>query len=110
MAICISTPIILLRTSALPWAKLLPRRLAIKKASVVTAMPMYRWMRRCHVSCLIFNMGKIVVVEYGMGNLRSVAQVLRHVGPETDVRISGEGADIRSADRIVLPGQGAMPD
>ncbi|HEV7617903.1 MAG TPA: imidazole glycerol phosphate synthase subunit HisH [Burkholderiaceae bacterium] len=55
-------------------------------------------------------MGKIVVVDYGMGNLRSVAQALRHVAPETDIRISGEVADIRSADRIVLPGQGAMPD
>jgi glutamine amidotransferase len=55
-------------------------------------------------------MNKIVVVDYGMGNLRSVAQALRHVAPEADVRISGEVADIRSADRIVLPGQGAMPD
>ena len=45
-----------------------------------------------------------------MGNLRSVAQALRHVAPEADVRISGEVADIRSADRVVLPGQGAMPD
>lgn len=45
-----------------------------------------------------------------MGNLRSVAQALRHVAPEADVRISGEAADIRAADRIVLPGQGAMPD
>ena len=55
-------------------------------------------------------MNKIVVVDYGMGNLRSVAQALRHVAPEADVRISGELADIRSADRLVLPGQGAMPD
>lgn len=55
-------------------------------------------------------MNKIVVVDYGMGNLRSVAQALRHAAPEADVRISGEVADIRSADRIVLPGQGAMPD
>lgn len=55
-------------------------------------------------------MKKIVVVDYGMGNLRSVAQALRHVAPEADVRISGELADIRSADRLVLPGQGAMPD
>lgn len=45
-----------------------------------------------------------------MGNLRSVAQALRHVAPEADVRISGEAADIRAADRVVLPGQGAMPD
>jgi glutamine amidotransferase len=55
-------------------------------------------------------MNKIVVVDYGMGNLRSVAQALRQVAPEADVRISGEVADIRSADRIVLPGQGAIPD
>ena len=45
-----------------------------------------------------------------MGNLRSVAQALRQVAPEADVRISGEVVDIRTADRIVLPGQGAIPD
>lgn len=55
-------------------------------------------------------MNKIVVVDYGMGNLRSVAQALRAVAPEADVRISGEVAEIDSADRIVLPGQGAMRD
>ena len=55
-------------------------------------------------------MNKIVVVDYGMGNLRSVAQAMRQVAPEADVRISGEVSDIRSADRIVLPGQGAIPD
>lgn len=55
-------------------------------------------------------MNKIVVVDYGMGNLRSVAQALRRVAPEADVRISGELAEVRAADRIVLPGQGAMPD
>ncbi len=55
-------------------------------------------------------MNKIVVVDYGMGNLRSVAQALRHVAPEADVRISGDVADIRSASRLVFPGQGAMPD
>jgi len=53
---------------------------------------------------------KIVVVDYGMGNLRSVAQALRAVAPEADVRISGEVVDIEHADRIVLPGQGAMRD
>ena len=55
-------------------------------------------------------MNKIVVVDYGMGNLRSVAQALRAVAPEANVLISGEAADIDSADRIVLPGQGAMRD
>ncbi len=55
-------------------------------------------------------MNKIVVVDYGMGNLRSVAQALRAVAPEANVLISGEAHDIDSADRIVLPGQGAMRD
>lgn len=55
-------------------------------------------------------MKKIVVVDYGMGNLRSVAQALHVAAPEADIRISGEISDIRHAERIVLPGQGAMPD
>jgi glutamine amidotransferase len=55
-------------------------------------------------------MNKIVVVDYGMGNLRSVAQALRHVAPEAEVKVSGSPDAIRAADRIVLPGQGAMPD
>lgn len=55
-------------------------------------------------------MNKIVVVDYGMGNLRSVAQGLRHVAPEADVRISGDLKDLQTADRLVLPGQGAIPD
>jgi glutamine amidotransferase len=55
-------------------------------------------------------MNKIVVVDYGMGNLRSVAQALRAVAPEADVQISGDAAAIDAADRIVLPGQGAMRD
>jgi imidazole glycerol-phosphate synthase subunit HisH len=55
-------------------------------------------------------MKKIVVVDYGMGNLRSVAQALRAVAPEAEVLISGEPAAIDAADRIVLPGQGAMRD
>jgi glutamine amidotransferase len=55
-------------------------------------------------------MNKIVVVDYGMGNLRSVAQAVRAVAPEADVCISGTVADIQSADRIILPGQGAMRD
>lgn len=55
-------------------------------------------------------MNKIVVVDYGMGNLRSVAQALMRVAPEADVRISGDPEALRKADRVVLPGQGAMPD
>lgn len=55
-------------------------------------------------------MNKIVVVDYGMGNLRSVAQALCAAAPEAQVVISGTIADIKQADRLVLPGQGAMPD
>ncbi|HEY1044726.1 MAG TPA: imidazole glycerol phosphate synthase subunit HisH [Telluria sp.] len=53
---------------------------------------------------------KIVVVDYGMGNLRSVAQALHAVAPEADIVISGDAAVVDAADRIVLPGQGAMRD
>jgi len=52
----------------------------------------------------------IVVVDYGMGNLRSVAKALEHVAPEAQVLISGDPDVVRTADRAVLPGQGAMPD
>jgi glutamine amidotransferase len=55
-------------------------------------------------------MNKIVVVDYGMGNLRSVAQALMHVAPEAEVRVTGSPEALQEADRIVLPGQGAMPD
>lgn len=53
---------------------------------------------------------RIAVVDYGMGNLRSVAKALEHVAPDARVIVSGDPDQIRSADRVVLPGQGAMPD
>jgi hypothetical protein len=52
----------------------------------------------------------IAVVDYGMGNLRSVAKALKHVAPERTIVVSGDPDTIRSAARIVLPGQSAMPD
>lgn len=55
-------------------------------------------------------MKKIVVVDYGMGNLRSVAQALRTVAPDMEILVSGKVSDLEQSDRIVLPGQGAMPD
>ena len=55
-------------------------------------------------------MSSIVVIDYGMGNLRSVAKALRHVAPERDVVVSSDSATIRTAERTVLPGQSAMPD
>ena len=55
-------------------------------------------------------MTTIAVVDYGMGNLRSVAKALEHVAPKARVIISTNAADIDGADRVVFPGQGAMPD
>lgn len=51
-----------------------------------------------------------VVVDYGMGNLRSVAKAMEHVAPKAQVLISADPADVLRADRVVVPGQGAMHD
>ena len=52
----------------------------------------------------------IAIVDYGMGNLRSVYQALRHAAPDAEVAIVEQPEAIRAADRVVLPGQGAMRD
>jgi glutamine amidotransferase len=56
------------------------------------------------------RVGSVAVVDYGMGNLRSVAKALARVAPEATVRIAADALDIAAADRVVVPGQGAMPD
>jgi len=53
---------------------------------------------------------RISIVDYGMGNLRSVQKALAHVAPGALVDITADPAAIRAADRVVFPGQGAMPD
>jgi imidazole glycerol-phosphate synthase subunit HisH len=55
-------------------------------------------------------MPDIAVVDYGMGNLRSVAKALRFVAPQCTTVVSSDPQAIRSAARVVLPGQSAMPD
>ena len=55
-------------------------------------------------------MTTIAVVDYGMGNLRSVAKALEHVAPRARVVVSSDPTAIDAADRVVFPGQGAMPD
>lgn len=56
-------------------------------------------------------MSIIAVVDYNMGNLRSVTQALQHVAPaNTEIRITANPEDILRADRIVFPGQGAARD
>jgi len=56
-------------------------------------------------------MSTVVVVDYGMGNLRSVAKAIEHVAPAgMTVRVSGCPRELAAADRIVFPGQGAARD
>ena len=54
----------------------------------------------------------VVVVDYGMGNLFSMAQAVRRAaqGSDFDVVITARPDEVRAAERIILPGQGAMPD
>ncbi|HUY83502.1 MAG TPA: imidazole glycerol phosphate synthase subunit HisH [Steroidobacteraceae bacterium] len=53
---------------------------------------------------------KIAVVDYGMGNLRSVSKALEHVAPQASVLVTADPEAIAGAERVVVPGQGAMPD
>jgi len=59
-------------------------------------------------------MQKLVVIDYGMGNLRSVAKAFEFAAREwnipTSVTISSVPSEVAAADRVVFPGQGAMPD
>ena len=52
----------------------------------------------------------VAVIDYGMGNLRSVAKALEHVAPRARVLVTSDAACIADAERVVFPGQGAMPD
>lgn len=52
----------------------------------------------------------IAVIDYGMGNLHSVASALEHVGPDVDVLVTGDPDKIRAADRVLFPGVGAIRD
>ena len=54
----------------------------------------------------------VAVVDYGMGNLRSVSQAVMHAAQGTDVEVivTSRPQEVYAAERVVLPGQGAMPD
>jgi glutamine amidotransferase len=54
----------------------------------------------------------VAVVDYGMGNLRSVSQAVMHVARDSgvDVIVTSKPDEVVAAERVVLPGQGAMPD
>ncbi|MFW2457726.1 MAG: imidazole glycerol phosphate synthase subunit HisH, partial [Methyloversatilis discipulorum] len=55
-------------------------------------------------------MTRVAIIDYGMGNLRSVAKAIEHVAPEAEVIVSSDARVVAGADRVVFPGQGAMPD
>ena len=57
-------------------------------------------------------MGFVAVVDYGMGNLRSVSQAVLHAaaGSGMEVVVTQRAEDVFAAERVVLPGQGAMRD
>lgn len=52
----------------------------------------------------------IAVLDYGMGNLRSVSKAVEHVAPDAKVYVTDDHALIAKADRVVFPGQGAARD
>ena len=59
------------------------------------------------------GVNRVAVVDYGMGNLRSVAQAVMHAASSVDhaeVTVTSDPQVVRNAHRVVLPGQGAMPD
>jgi glutamine amidotransferase len=55
-------------------------------------------------------MKTVAIVDYGMGNLRSVAKAVEHVAPGHAVRVTDDPAALDAAERVIVPGQGAMPD
>ncbi len=55
-------------------------------------------------------MTHIAIIDYGMGNLRSVAKALEHVAPRARVQVTQNRHDILQADRVVFPGQGSIRD
>jgi glutamine amidotransferase len=55
-------------------------------------------------------MNVVAVIDYGMGNLRSVSKALEHVGGGAEVKVTSDPESIRRADRVVFPGVGALRD
>ena len=55
-------------------------------------------------------MGRVAVIDYGMGNLHSVAKALERAAPSEHIEVTHDPKIVEQADRVVFPGQGAMPD
>lgn len=56
------------------------------------------------------NRLQVAVIDYGMGNLRSVANAFKAVAPDVRIEVTSDPERIAVAERVVFPGQGAMPD
>ena len=52
----------------------------------------------------------VAVIDYGMGNLHSVASALAKVGGDLDIRVTDQAEQIVGADRVIFPGVGAIRD
>ena len=55
-------------------------------------------------------MNKVAVIDYGMGNLHSVAKALEYVGRNVSVTVTSDAATILQADHVIFPGVGAIRD
>ncbi|OGI38602.1 MAG: imidazole glycerol phosphate synthase, glutamine amidotransferase subunit [Candidatus Muproteobacteria bacterium RBG_16_62_13] len=53
-------------------------------------------------------MSTVAVIDYGMGNLRSVCKAIEHVAPRARVALASDAGAVHRADRVVFPGQGAI--
>ena len=59
---------------------------------------------------MVASSGTVAVIDYGMGNLHSVAKAIEHVAPAAKVQVTSDPAVILGADRVILPGVGAIRD
>ncbi|WP_165855963.1 imidazole glycerol phosphate synthase subunit HisH [Marinobacter sp. JSM 1782161] len=55
-------------------------------------------------------MKSVAIIDYGMGNLHSASKAVEHVAPDMRVHVTDDEAVIREADRVILPGVGAIRD
>ena len=53
---------------------------------------------------------ELAIIDYGMGNLHSVASAIKHVAPDINVVVTSDSTAIARADRVIFPGVGAIRD
>jgi glutamine amidotransferase len=65
---------------------------------------------RARFNLNLFNQFMIAIIDYGMGNLKSVHNAFKFIAPKMESVVTSDPAIISKAERVVFPGQGAMPD